>query len=351
MSYRSAGSSDDSVMRKRVGGADTRLDAMTSAMPDRRACVAILNYNGRALLECVLPTVLGQRPVPSDVVVVDNGSSDGSPEYVARAWPQVRLVVLERNVGVTAALNAMVRAAGDAEYVALLNNDVELQSDWLATLIATLDAHPRAAAAAGKLLRQGAPAVIDRAGDEVHWSGACFGRGAGERDRGQFERPEEVFTVGGAAALYRRAAFARVGPFDEDLFAFLEDVDWGFRARLAGYGARYEPRAVGFHRGGATLGEINAFSLYHLRRNVVWLVAKNYPAVSLLRHGHRVLLFHLAAVAFALRGEHRGVVARAYRDALRGLPAAHRKRRVIQRSRAITASALETVIASPGRLW
>lgn len=316
-----------------------------------RACVAILNYDGRALLDAMMPTVFAQRGAEFEVVVVDNGSSDGSVEHIRREWPQVRVVALERNVGVTAALNAMVRAAGDAEYVALLNNDLELEPDWLALLVATLDAHPHAAAAAGKLLRQSARDVIDRAGDEVHWSGACFGRGAGQRDRGQFERAEEVFAVGGAAAVYRRTAFERVGLFDEDLFAYLEDVDWGFRARLAGYEARYEPRAVGYHRGGATLGEINPFSLYHLRRNVVWLVAKNWPGRSLVRHAPAVLGFHVVALALALRSRSLRIVLRAYVDALRGLPRALGKRRAVQRSRAIEPAALERVMAAPGRLW
>jgi GT2 family glycosyltransferase len=315
-----------------------------------RACVAILNYDGRALLDEVLPSVFAQRGVEFDVVVVDNGSSDGSADHVRAAWPDVRVVALERNVGVTAALNRMIRAAGDAEFVALLNNDVELEPDWLARLVATLDAHPHAAAAAGKLLRQGAREVIDRAGDVVYWSGACFGRGAGERDEGQFNRAEEVFAVGGAAALYRRAAFDRVGDFDEDLFAYLEDVDWGFRARLAGYGARYEPTAVGYHRGGATLGDINAFSLYQLRRNAVWLVVKNYPAVSLVRHAPALVAFHIAALAFAVRAGAVRLVLRAYADALAGLPRTLRKRRAVQRSRAIGPGALEGTMAT-GRIW
>jgi GT2 family glycosyltransferase len=324
---------------------------MTTRVTAPRACVAILNFDGKALLDAVLPTVFAQRGVQFDVVVVDNGSTDGSVEHLRSRWPRARVVALGQNVGVTAALNAMVRAAGHAEYVALLNNDVELEPDWLAILIETLEAHPRAAAAAGKLLRQQAREVIDRAGDVVHWSGACFGRGAGELDRGQYDRAEAVFAVGGAAALYRVEAFAQVGLYDEDLFAYLEDVDWGFRARLAGYEARYEPRAVGYHRGGATLGDINPFSLYHLRRNTVWVVVKNWPAGSLLRHGWAVAAFHLAAVAFALRGRQLRLVGRAYRDALVRLPRELSKRRAIQRARKIDPAALEPLMPARPRLW
>ena len=311
-------------------------------MENPSACLVILNYNGRDLLDEALPSIVAQRYAPYEVVVVDNGSTDGSAEHVRERWPQVRLVALERNVGVTAALNEMVRAADGAELVGILNNDVELEPDWLALLAETLREHPEAAAAAGKLLRHSDRDVIDRAGDELHWSSACFGRGAGERDRGQYDRPEEVFSVGGAAALYRTAAFDRVGPFDDSFFAYAEDVEWGFRARLAGYGARYEPRAVGLHHGGATLGDINPFSLYHLRRNQLWMVLKDYPGRSLLRHGPAVLLFNLAAIANS--GRHVILVLRAYRDALLGLPRVLRARRAIQRARVVGDADLERVI-------
>lgn len=306
---------------------------MTLAVPAPRACLAVLNYDGRELLGSCLPSLLAQDHEHVEVVVVDNGSYDGSAEYVRERFPAVRVVTLERNVGVTAALNAMVRAAGDAELVGLLNNDVELAPDWTSRLVAALDEHPSAGAAAGKLLRWSDRAVIDRAGDELHWSSAAFGRGAGERDDGRLDTADEVFSVGGAAALYRAAAFASVGPFDEDFFAYLEDVDWGFRARLAGWGARYEPSAVGYHHGGATLGDINPFSLYHLRRNQIWLVVKNYPAASLARHAGAVLAFNALQLAYAARRGRLRLVVRAYRDALRGLPGALRKRRSVQRAR------------------
>jgi len=322
---------------------------MTSSMDPPSVCLAILNYDGRELLDEALPSVLGQRYPSYEVVVVDNGSTDGSVEHLRERWPQVRVVGLERNVGVTAALNEMVRAAARAEFVALLNNDVELDPHWLAHLVDAMRAHPEAASAAGKLLRHSDRTRIDRAGDELHWSSACFGRGAGELDRGQYETAQEVFSVGGAAALYRMDAFEHAGPFDERFFAYAEDVDWGMRARLAGYGARYEPRALGFHHGGATLGDINPFSLYHLRRNQFWMVVKNYPAASLLRHGPAVLLFNLAALVNA--GRHLGLTLRAYRDALVGLPRVLRQRRAIQATRRVGSRELERVVRPAGLPW
>lgn len=308
-----------------------------------RASVVVLNYNGRDLLDSCLASLVQLDYDDVELVVVDNGSTDGSVLHVKTEWPGVRVVALPENVGVTAALNTMVQtSAGD--YVALLNNDVELNSDWLRLLVAALEEHPTAAAAAGKLLQHQNRGVIDRAGDELLWSSACFGRGAGALDRGQYDLAGEVFSVGGAAALYRRKAFDQVGLFDTDFFAYLEDVDWGIRARLAGFVAWYEPRAVGVHHGGATLGDITPFSLYHLRRNQLWLVVKNYPAASLLRHGPAVLAFNLHALLLAVRKRQLGLVLRAYRDACRALPATLAKRRAIQRSRVVGSAGLDLVV-------
>ena len=313
-------------------------------MPSLRAGVVLLNYNGWELLNAALPSVVAQRFEEFEVVVVDNGSSDDSVANLARDWPDVRVVALPQNVGVTAALNQMVRAT-TGEYVALLNNDVELSPEWLGVLVEALDRDPQVASVAGKLRRMDAPEIIDRAGDTLVWSSACHGRGAGLRDRGQYDSPAEVFSVGGAAALYRRSVFEEIGEFDVQFFAYLEDVDWGFRARLAGYINRYEPTAVALHRGGATLGEVNPFSLYHLRRNQIWLAAKNYPGSRLLLHLPELVWFNAFQFALAARRGNGGLVLRAYRDALSGLGGVVRKRRRIQAQRRISPRDLDRVLS------
>jgi GT2 family glycosyltransferase len=309
-------------------------------MAPLRASVVLLNYNGWELLNAALPSVVAQRFEGYEVVVVDNGSGDGSVGNLARHWPGVRVVALPENVGVTAALNRMVQAS-NGEYVALLNNDVELAPDWLALLVEAIDLDPRIASVAGKLHRMDAPEIIDRAGDTLDWSSACHGRGAGARDEGQYDAPGEVFSVGGAAALYRRSVFEEIGEFDEQFFAYLEDVDWGFRARLAGYVNRYVPAASGLHRGGATLGEVNPFSLYHLRRNQIWLAVKNYPASRALLHLPELVWLNALHLAIATRRGHGRLVLRAYRDALAGLGTVLRKRRQIQSRRKTSPSDLD----------
>jgi GT2 family glycosyltransferase len=138
--------------------------------------------------------------------------------------------------------------------------------------------------------------------------------------------------------------FEEIGEFDEQFFAYLEDVDWGFRARLAGYGNRCEPAAVGLHRGGATLGEVNAFSLYHLRRNQIWLAAKNYPASRVLLHLPELVWLNILHLAIATRRGHGRLVLRAYRDALTGLGEVLRKRRQIQSRRKISPRELDAMV-------
>ena len=227
---------------------------MTGRSSEPSITAAVLSYDGRHLLEGLLPTLAAQTVAGLRIVVVDNGSSDGTADWLRSEWPDVAVVALPQNVGVTAALNHCVRAASDSELIALLNNDTELEPDCLAQLAAALEAHPGAGSAAPKLLDFHDRSVLDGAGDAFVWRGSATRRGHGERDSGQYDHPEEVFGACGGAALYRRSAFDRVGLFDESYFAFYEDVDWNLRAQLAGLGCRYVPAAVVYHMGSATIG-------------------------------------------------------------------------------------------------
>ncbi len=267
-----------------------------------RVSAAVLNFNGRALLEVVLPTLAAQEFEDVELIVVDDCSSDDSVEYLKREWPQVRVVPTgESNVGVAAALNVAVRVAR-GEFVALLNNDIELDPRWLGELVAALDRHPEAASAAGKLLRFDRRDLIDSTGDVFLRSATAFGRGAGERDTGQYEREEEVFAPTGGAALYRSSALAAVGPFDESFYAYFEDVDWGLRAQLAGHRSRYVPGAVGYHMGSQTTKpkvNVRFFELQH--RNTVGVVVKGVPIPFILRNARHILAYHLLSFAYSAR--------------------------------------------------
>jgi GT2 family glycosyltransferase len=306
--------------------------------------LAVLNHNGRALLPVILQSIFAQSVQGFSVLLLDDASSDDSIAYVRDRWPQVEVVAAERNMGVSA---AMARAADAArtDYVALLNNDLELDRDWLAEMLAALDVHPEAASADGKMLSFHARERLDGAGDVMARNGYPRRRGQGQLDRGQYDAEEEVFSATGGAALFRRAAFEQVGTFDADFGAYYEDVDWGFRARLHGMSARYVPRAVSYHMGSATTGRDPRRYAALLVRNQLIVVLKNFPAALLARHLPRMLLFQLRWLAFdALRGLG-GAHVRGLLAAARALPPTLRKRRAIQRDRSASLRELERALS------
>jgi len=306
----------------------------------------IPTHDGRELLDIVLASLETQTRRPDEVVVVDDASADGTIEHLAERWPDVRVVAIAENVGVTVALNRCVEAAR-GDLVLLLNNDVELAPDCVAELVAALEGAPQAAVAAAKLRDYTRRELLDGAGDGYSWAGMPYRRGQGEVDSGQYDASLEVFGACAAAALYRATALAEVGAFDERFFALGEDADWALRAQLAGWGCRFAPRAVAYHIGSASLGpRISEFTLYHNWRNQLWTIAKCYPASAFAVHAPDLLLGQLANLAVAVRQHCLGTWLRAWRDALAGMGPALRARRVIQRARRHGRRELEPVIDS-----
>jgi GT2 family glycosyltransferase len=306
--------------------------------------VAIATYDGRRLLETVLPSVERQSFRNFRVVVVDDCSQDDTQEWMRDQWPHVELIIHPENRGVACAFNTCVQAL-EGDYLLLLNNDVELDERCLEELVAAMNADTRVAVAGAKLLDFHRRELLDGTGDAFSWAGFAYRRGQGELDHGQYDSLHEVFSACGAAALYRRSALEAVGPFDEQFFALNEDVDWSFRALLAGYRARYVPTAIAYHIGSASLGpRVSPFTLYHNWRNQIWIVTKNYPVSALARHAPDLLVGQLAMLFVAIRRRSLRMWLGAWRDALLGLPQMLVKRRKIQGTRACGRRELEPVI-------
>jgi hypothetical protein len=305
--------------------------------------VIVPNLNGRDMLELILRSLDSQTFHDFEIVVVDNGSDDDSLEYLRRERPDVGVVALDRNYGFSVAANRGIeRARG--ELVALVNNDMELDARFLEELVAALDAHPSAASAAAKMLGFHDRTLIDGAGDVMSWSGAALRRGHGERDRDLYDAPISIFGACGGAVMYRRDALETVGLLDEDLFGYLEDVDWSFRAQLRGYSCRYVPGARAYHVGGVTYGRMGDFALFLIHRNQVTVVLKNFPLPRLLRHLPVLVLRQLLSLARAARQGQARTVLRAWASATRQLPRTVAKRRAIQRNRRATDRALRSVV-------
>ena len=295
------------------------------------------------MLSVVLASLRDQTYQDLDVVVVDNGSEDGSVEYLREEWPEVNVAALPDNVGFAAAVNLGIRRSG-GELVALLNNDMELDRRWLEELVDALGHHPMAGSATSKMLDARRRDVIDGAGDYMSWFGFCGRRGHGEYDHGQYETPEPVFSACAGSALYRREALDWVGLFDEDFFAYHEDTDWGFRAQLAGYECRYVPSAVVYHIGGATSKRLGELELYLSNRNMIALILKNYPAWSLVRYAPRIVDTRRRILFASVRKGQAKTLLTAWWAALRELPKTLRKRRAVQQQRRVPARHLEALL-------
>jgi GT2 family glycosyltransferase len=288
--------------------------------------VVIPNWNGRRWLPACLASLAAQELVPSEVIIVDNGSTDGSLGYLRDAHPAVQVIALETNTGFAHAANRGLRAAsGDA--VALINTDVELDPDWLRRMAATLEGHPGSAAVACKMLSLADPGRIYDAGDVLRRDGACEQRGRFARDDGRFDAPGEVFGACAGAALYRRDVVLSLGGFDERYFAYLEDVDLALRLRLAGWDCRYEP-VVARHAGEGSSHQLSGAHHYLIARNTLILVARAFP----LGWAGPVLYRQLSWLVAAARARRLGSHLRGLAAGLRAAAGLRRERRTLRLS-------------------
>ncbi|MCS7316282.1 MAG: glycosyltransferase family 2 protein [Bryobacterales bacterium] len=285
-------------------------------MASPEVSVIVVNWDRRELLRDCLRSLARQHGVGFEVILVDNGSRDGSVEMAEAEFGRTGLFPLHivrnaRNVGFCRANNQGI-AASRSEFVALLNNDAEAAPGWLAALRRAFDYGADVGMAACKILLKREPERIDKVGHLIYLDGQNRGRGTGELDRGQYQRVEEVLWPDGCAAMYRRRMLEEIGGFDEDFFAYGDDAELGLRARLAGWRCLYIPDAVVWHHRGATLGLTSARRLMLIERNRVLLAVKLFPW-SLLALNPLYFAARLAAGAWAAlhgRGEiarHRGI--------------------------------------------
>lgn len=301
--------------------------------------VIVVNWNGKHLLPDCLDSLSRQTFADFEVVLVDNGSADGSVEFVAVKYPDVRIIALSENLGFCGGNNAGIRATR-SEYVVLLNNDTEVEPDWLAELWAYMVAHPGTAASDSKVLYFDRRNILWGAGAEYSAAGTAACRGQGLPDGPDFMFPREVFGAVACSAIYRRAALEDVGLLDEDFFAGYEDVDWSFRARLRGYSIANVPSSRVYHKVSATHVHNSERFVYHGQRNVVAVFVKNMPAPLFYLYLPLHLFYGLgAAVYFVAIGRGRAYL-RGRRDALLSLPHLLRKRRGVQAGRTVASWAI-----------
>lgn len=315
-----------------------------------RVDVIVLNYNGRIFLGPCLGALRAQAYRDFRVTLVDNGSSDGSVEFVRETFPEAAILALPENTGFCAGNNRGIEATG-GEYVALLNNDTEPAPGWLGALVAALDADPHAGLCASKLIRV-SDRRIDTAGDVFYTCGIGGKRGSGEPEE-RYGEPGEVFGACAGAALYRRAMLSDIGLLDEDLFAYDEDIDLSFRARLFGYRCLYAPAAAVLHHVGGSFDAASRAAVRRARRNALEVLVKNMPGPLLLRHLPKTAAYYAAGdLLYAFRGYGGAVMAARWENLARlGRTLAKRKR--IQSRRRAPLRSLEDAFTRAGwrALW
>ena len=304
-----------------------------------RTAVVILKWNTRDLLARFLPPLLESlRGRDAAVTVADNASDDGSRELLATRFPEVRTLLLEKNFGFTGGYNrafAQLLAEPDApEYLVLLNSDIEVQPGWLEPLTDWMDAHPDCAACGPKLHALVPDGTDFRRTDRFEYAGAAGGRldrygfpycrgrvlDRTEQDTGQYDRPADVLWVTGACLLVRTRCWRELGGLDARFFAHMEEIDWCWRAQLAGWRVGVVPQSCVWHLGGGTLSPASPFKLKLNFRNGLLLLENNLPAtVGPARARRRIcvrkILDCCAAIVYLLSGK--TAYARAVRDAHR----------------------------------
>jgi len=262
-----------------------------------KTLLVILNWNGRRYLEPCLGSVFAQEFRDFAVILVDNGSTDGSADLVRARFPQVHLIENSENRGFAAANNQAIRASA-SEFVVTLNNDTEVDPEWLGALVRAAETDPRIGMCASKMLFADRRGVIDSAGIVVDKAGIIWDRGGGNADHPGIMAQTPVFGSCAGAALYRRAMLDDIGLFDEAFFAYMEDVDLAWRAQWAGWECVYVPQAVVYHVHSATGREGSHFKNRLLGRNKIWLLCKNYPWLPW--YVLLVLAYDLMSVGYAI---------------------------------------------------
>lgn len=316
-----------------------------SAIESPLVSIVIPNWNGKHFLTGCLDSLALQRYQNREVVIVDNGSHDGSVEFLKKNYPYVRLVIFPQNTGFSYAVNAGIKEA-KGEFVALLNNDTIVDENWLSELVKALQEHPEIGSAGCKMLAYDDRTLLDGAGDGYRRGGLPGRIGHRERDTGRFDRQRYILGACGGAAIYRREIFEQIGLFDEDYFAYLEDVDFGLRAQSAGYKCLYIPSAIVYHLGCGTTGSGYSDLVVRLSAQNNWnTIVKNIPKPLLIKFLPEIFYWQLYyfAVVIARGGKLIPWFQGTY-GAIKLLPKMMKKREEIERKRKVSLRYMETVI-------
>jgi len=312
--------------------------------------VVIANWNGRCYMEKCLASLNAQTYPSLEIIVVDNGSADGSRDWLVEHYPAVQVIANKENRGFAVANNQGISRSRGV-YVALLNNDAWAEPDWLSCLVAAVEQDPNIGMAASLMLLADQPERVDSAGACVDRFGISWDRLSGEPAAASAASPAPVFGASAGAALYRRQLLDQTAGFDEDFFNYLEDVDLAWRALWLGWRAVYEPAARVYHVHSGTSGAGSAFKTYWLARNKIGLILKNYPRPQLWYYWPLILLYDGLSLGAALLAPQRWSALRGRLDGWRLLGRTLAKRRALQAMARVPAAEVFRRLAPPATPW
>jgi len=316
----------------------------------KRLDIIIPTYNGIDNLKLVLNSLYQQSFRNFRIIVVDNASADGSVEYIEEMFKDVIVIKNTENYGFAKAINIGLKySLGNikSDIILLLNNDIELETDFLKKGISTFDISREIGSVAVKMINYYNRDCIDDTGDFIKANGGSpLARGMKEKDEGQYDKAEYIFSACAGAAFYKTEVFVKTGLFDEDFFAYLEDVDLGFRLQLSGYKCYYNPEIVCYHKRGDTSGKVNGLVVEYSEKNLIALRLKNYPLSLYILY---TPLFFLARCSRYFRFfffYRKGIFSSALRGYIKGIseiPSSLKKRRIIMVNKKVSSSYIRSL--------
>lgn len=264
--------------------------------------VIIPTWNGKALLKECLSSLQKQSFKSFEIIVVDNGSTDGTEKYIKKHFPQVKLVRLNRNFGFARAVNCGVESSR-SKYVVFLNNDTVVEKHWLKYLVASIKKHSQAISVNSKILNFHDRKKIDGVGIEINEVGQAKSIGWNQKDNGQFLKEMEIFGATGGASIFDRNKFLKLGKFDEDYFMYSEEVDLAFRAQFKGYKSYYCPKAVVYHKHKETSKKLPQYVEYWQFKNMTQTIIKDMPSSILFSEWRwfKIILVHFNTIAYQIK--------------------------------------------------
>lgn len=314
--------------------------------------IIIVNWNGKKYLVRCLSTAISQAYLNKEIIVVDNGSADGSIDFIKEKYANAaKLIANSGNLGFAQGNNiGILQSRGG--YILTLNNDAELDENCLSELVKAIESDERIGMCAPKILLKSNHNKIDSVGHLIYQDGLSRQRGRLEADLGQYDKREEVVFPSACCGLYRRKMLDEIGLFDSNFFMFVEDTDLGLRARLAGWKCIYVPEAVVYHNYSSSAGGYSALKAFFIERNRIWLVIKLFPLSLILSSFYYTLKRYLyqfygviskrgSAAYFAKQNSRFdiiGVICKSYIAACLGLPVMLKQRRRIRLQRKVSIS-------------